>query len=361
MTLKPLSIRNGLYIVFCLIILGVFIFNNLVRSSSFLVISHNDSGANGGPLSILNLNNKKIIKPIIEGVGCSGVAQINSDLMVYCLGNNNNLWSIKLTDQNFKAIQLPKPKIEDKFGVPIHSKVIVGSDLTVYYHDGRPGDFGSQNMTSAGILIDDGKIPTKVFISDRTQPYFVFKMVLDELEQKLWVMSMGSGESVLIDRIDLVDKKVDFTSNIKSYSGFDMILNNTDLVVSVFRTEKQSDLYILDKYTGETKKEISLPVVNDVGYNALSLLVRNNNLFISSEGGLYIFDPHTYEEKDFIENNPGSQFTFLLNGDDEIFAIDSYNYVIRIPDRNPLYTELILEAKDQGLTNLYFINNNTKI
>lgn len=326
-----------------------------------LLVSHNDLNTNGGPLTLINLHTDKVIKPMIPVAGCSGAAYLakSSELKIYCMsgGEVNNLWNINLSNYEItQPYELPKPF--EHAGVPYHSRFLVGSDGTEYYPDGGPlRNLDDNILTDAGVIIVKGGYAQKVFISDLSQTYFILKIILDEEEKKLWVMSMGNGHHVLINRIDLNNSpKVDFSTVINSYSGFDMILNQNDLVISVYRSDDDSDILVYKKNTGALIKQITLPQV-DIGYNALSLLLRQGSLYVSSLGGLFALNPDSYEIKDLIKNNPESQFTYMINGDNEIFAIDSYSYVLRIPDEDRLHPEIILDAKDQGLTSLYFINN----
>ncbi|MEZ4195482.1 MAG: hypothetical protein R3B53_03800 [Candidatus Paceibacterota bacterium] len=97
---------------------------------------------------------------------------------------------------------LPKPY--EHVGVPVHSQVIKGKDSKEYYVSGGPAsDYLQGNLSDAGVVIVKNNVTEKVFISDRTQPYFILKMILDDYENKIWIISMGNGSSVLVDRIDV--------------------------------------------------------------------------------------------------------------------------------------------------------------
>jgi hypothetical protein len=330
-----------------------------LRDAEYIVISHNDSTKNAGPLTILNLKSGETWKPNVPRVGCNGIAENKSgndnELLVYCMGSskNNNLWDVSLANRSFaQHTLLPAPY--EAISVPLHAKVIVSSVGWQYFNSGGPGYNENWDATDAGVVAVKGDEAHKILISDRSKPYFILRMVLDEEESELWMMSSGNGESVLIDRIDLINKKVDFSYTIKSYSGFDMIVNNDDVVVTTYRTSAGIDITVLNKLTGEKKKEITLPSKEDLGYNALSMLVRGERLYVSSIGGLYAFDKSTYEIKEFIENNPRSQFSYLVNGKRAIYAIDSYDRVFEIPDRDMMRTKLLIDGEGQGLTSLYY-------
>lgn len=336
-----------------------FCFRNWVPDE-YLVISHNDASKNGGPISILNLKNGKVEKPQVSGVGCTTkrLDSKSNDLLVYCLGSqdSNSLWEIQNKDKSV----VPAPPLPEPYttvGVSRHPIVLIHSQNgTRYFNSGGPGFIENGDVTDAGVVIVEGDTTHKVLISDRTQTYFILKMVLDEAENKLWVMSSGNGMTVLIDRIDLNEKRIDFSSTIESYSGFDMALTGKDVAVSAYRTNNGADILFFNRKTAE-KKEITLPVREILGFNALAMLERQGRFYVSSMDGLYVFNPQTYEIMEFIENNTGSQFTYLVNGEDSLYAIDAYHRVYRIHDTDRLHPELLTDAEGQGLSSVYYFIN----
>lgn len=332
-------------------------------SAGFLVVSHNDFVKNNGPLSVINLATGEIKKPQTNAVGCSGVAENRSSMgegmiIVYCLGSNEtrNLWDINLTDGS--VTQHPEFSEPHKMiGVPLHPKVVIGSDGWQYYNDGGPAFLEDWMETNAGIVMTREGETYKVYVSDRSKQYFILRMVLDESEKKMWVMSMATDDSVLIDRINLRTRSIDFSYTLKTYSGYDMIMNDSEIILTTYRTREGVDVTVLDKHTGLLVKELTLPDEKDLGYNALSIIVRNDTLLVSSIGGMYVVDPKTYMIKDFIPNNPEGQFTYFIQGEGAIYAIDSYNKVVKITDTDPLHPKLILDATGQGLSGLYYYVN----
>lgn len=327
-----------------------------------LIVSHNDSSANGGPLTVLNTETGERFVPSIPAIGCNGInrlpASVDDTLQIYCAGSRTDTphFAIDLRTRVVStATLLPEPF--SKPSVMMHSRSITSGKYSFFTDDSSVTDPLSPILSNAGVIISGGNETTKVFISDRSKGLFILRMVYDETRNELWLMSMGDAETVLIDRINIGTQAVNYSRTIKAYSGYDMIRNDKDLVITTYRTKEGNDITILDTKSGSIVKEISLDVKQDLGYNAYSLLVHKNNLYVAREDGLLRLDTETYEVQEFITNNTQGQFTSLVSGKNEIFAIDAYNRVLEINDQDLYDTKLLLEAPTQGLTNLFYIHN----
>ncbi len=339
---------------------GVIFFLNGTGETTYIVVSHNDAQKNGGPLTILNTTNGKTQKPSVPSIGCSGIASVPNradTLRVHCIGTQlaDTFWDVNtVTGEAVKyATTTQLTEIE---GVFQHAKLLIDGRGRQYFNTGVPVLTESGFVTNnPGVIVIDGSTTHTIPLSDSSSQSFILRMVLDEVEDKLWVMSMNQKQ-VFIDRIDLKTYSIDFTYTSETYSGFDMIVNEEYILLSTYRTSTGTDITILDKFTGQVVKEIQLPVEKDLGYNALSLLAYGDSFLVSSMGGIYTLDKNTFEIMDFIENNPGRQFTYWIKDKDILYAIDSYNRVVEMSIYDLKNPKVLLDAQGQGLTSLFLIN-----
>jgi hypothetical protein len=338
----------------------VFIGSYLYRSSTglYIVVSDNNSGEKMKPLAYIDTGTRKVSTLQLPAIGCNGIAgQRSEQVNVYCISSQdkNNLYEVNFKEGTYKVkALLPKPF--EKVSAPARSIALQYGEVTVYA-DGGPGVmFPDGSVSDAGVVFSSKDHTQKVFISERSYPLFILKMVFDEVSKKLWILSHGDGEHLVIDRIDLDTRVIDFSTTTASYSSFDLDVTDTDMWYTLYRGKDQNDIVILDKVTGERRKQITLPTTSDQGYNALALLRTEKGMLVSSLGGIFVLDPTTYAVKEFIPNNPGSQFTAFTERGRYIYAIDTYERVVEIRKANLMKTKVLYEVPMASLTGMYLIN-----
>lgn len=350
---------------FCVFILLLYTFFSayINTNNPHLVISHNDSSANGGPITIIDLGSNEKYVPLIKAVGCGGIAKLDyknhNTIHVYCVGSTDDTVRFDMdlrTSDITKSKPLPEPYTNPM--VPIFPTLLETDELRIFSDGGPTTPTTEGYLTNAGIVLYDSRPATsKVYISDRTKSLFISKIVIDPESNIAFLMSTGDGVTVLIDKIDLLQKKVTDSYVIKSYSGYDMIEVDENIAVTTYRTTEGNDVIILSKSTLQVVKQLQIPLENNAGYNAYSLLEHKGRLFVSVLDGLLELDPDSFEIVSHIKNNLGSYFTTLILGHNYIYAIDAYDSVIQIPFKDLYHTKNIFEATNQGLTNLFYIHN----
>ncbi len=330
------------------------------KTQDFLIISINDSGLEFSPLSFINVVSGELWKPRIPARGCNGVVKDPQDgqgVLVYCSGldPSKNLWKVSpqkktvSVHESFSGL--------DRATVPRHAKIAVYEKMGLtFLNSGGPIVPGFEGANNAGVLIFNKEQSWFVPISDNQIGYVVYKMIVDAEEGKLWVMSNGLGLQMLVDRIDIRQKKIDFSYTMPTYGGYDMEISGSNLLLSHFRTEDGIDVSVLDKNTGSVVKRIAISVSKDQKLNALDMLIKEDNILISGSDGIHVFNRGTYESKGLIENNLGSQFTSLVEGRDHLYAIDSYDRVVKFTWDYPLDIQTLYEASGQGLANLMYVS-----
>lgn len=347
-------------LIFSFFILSVFFIISLFLKEKYIIIFQNSIEGRQGPVTILNVKTGKTVVPILPSVGCDGLIQKGkiSTLSVYCITNeeSKNYWNINLTDYSVREDSMLSLTNEN-FSVPSQVRMEEGSDGWRFYSVGGPVLMSQRgNATEARIIALRGTELKSIPISNDKEPYVIFRILFDEKRNKLWVMSVGSNANVLIDRIDTESFVVDFSTTIQAYLGFDFIIDKNNILISTFRTAHDADITILNVDTGEKVKEITLPVV-DEKLNALSMLNHKSGILVSTTGGLFELTSDTYDINEFIPNNPGGQFTYLLSAENKIYAIDSYDRVLEIEESNLHKMNVIYSAEGKGLTSLGFFVN----
>ncbi len=327
-------------------------------TEDYLAVSYGNPALNGNPIGLIGVSSGDIIYPKIPAIGCGGIAydQKNAAIRLYCKDGADGVF---LWDLGMGSGFTPLPAVVS-YPMPhavVHTRMQIDSDGTQYFAVGGPlKEQTTLIANDAAVMIVEGGSVSAVPISDPYRRLFILKVVLDERLDKLWVMSMGDEETVLIDRVDLIEKKIDKSIKINSYSGYDMIVYGNAIYTSVYRTSEKKDIFVIDAEAGEIKHSIELPVNFDHGYNALALIENMGHILISATGGIFEFDPETQETKRFIEYEPETLFTAFVGNESSIYAIDNYESVIELSRETLTKKRILYEGKGEGLDGVHYLN-----
>lgn len=345
-----------LLVVPAVVAIGVsLLFNMRPKDHELLLVSYNNAIRNGGPVSVIDLRTQKIAKPAIPAMGCDGFARSGDEYFIrlYCQGsqNGNTLWDLNL--KNYDANPSPQfPSPYNRMSAFRHPKVLRDNAGREFYSAGGPRVGGG---TDARVVIVENGTFTEVPISTTTQEHFIFRMALDESRGKLWLMTIGEIGDTLIDRIDVHAKKVDLSMHLAVYSGWGMLLNDAHLMVTAHRDKEGNDIFVFDAETGVLTRTIALPVKNDAGYNAKSLLISGGRILVSSNEGIFALDRETYAITDFIQNTDGRALTEMVDGETFIYGIRDFEDVVFLPKDTLTPITVLIKGDGAGVMQLFYV------
>ncbi len=314
-----------------------------------LFVSYNNATVNGGPITAIDLSTLVASRPDIDASVCDGMAYLPtlSSVSFYCQGSRlgRQFWTFHLNALD------ARPAFGGSSAVFRHPRMVVDTRGSAFFSAGGPL---SSHGNNAHVVMRGEDGSHEVAISDAHHSLYITELLLDEVRGKLWVLSMGEAGYTRLDRMDIATHQIDLSVPLPVHSAWGIMKNGDQLVVGTYRSSLGKDAFVFDLGTGKESVSFALPV-GGAGYVAKAMLVMPNEILIATQGGVFHLDKATYGIIGFSTTSPGDAFTRMVADDAYIYAINSYDSIVRLNASGLDQEEVILAGNGAGAMEILLV------